>query len=98
MFGKVVIGVNGRQGGRDATALARHLASPDASFTLVYVYGHGPASWWRHQRGEERPFDREVSMLATERERAGIEAGIACLPGPSPAAGLLTSRTRSRPI
>jgi len=88
MFGKIVIGVDGRQGGRDAIALARHLASPDASFTLVHVYGRGPISWWRHQRGEERPFDREASMLATERERAGIQASIACVPGPSPATGL----------
>ena len=88
MFGKIVIGVDGRQGGRDAIALARHLASPDASLTLVYVYGRGPISWWRHQLGEERPFDREASMLATERERAGIQAGIACVPGASPAAGL----------
>ena len=88
MFGKIVIGVDGRQGGRDAIALARHLASPDASFTLVYVYGRGPISWWRHQLGEERPFDREATMLATERERAGIQAGIACVPGASPAAGL----------
>jgi len=88
MFGNIVIGVDGRQGGRDAIALARHLASPDASFTLVYVCGRGPISWWHHQRGEERPYDREASMLATERERAGIQAGIACVPGPSPAAGL----------
>ena len=88
MFGKIVIGVDGRQGGRDAIALARHPASPDASFTLVYVYGRGPISWWRHQLGEERPYDREASMLATERERAGIQAGIACVPDASPAAGL----------
>jgi len=39
LFGEIVVGVDGRQGGRDALALAARLASPDASITLVHVYG-----------------------------------------------------------
>src|SRR5579859_3719858 len=38
MFKDVLIGVDGRQGGRDAVALARELATPEARFTLAHVY------------------------------------------------------------
>jgi|ERR1019366_10823383 hypothetical protein len=41
MFANVVVGVDGRQGGRDAIALARQLAAPDAAITLAHVYGGG---------------------------------------------------------
>jgi nucleotide-binding universal stress UspA family protein len=39
MFRNVLVGVDGRQGGRDAIALARQLAAPDARLTLAYIYG-----------------------------------------------------------
>ena len=37
MFARVVIGIDGHQGGRDALALAQHLAAPDADLILVSV-------------------------------------------------------------
>lgn len=87
MFGNILIGVDGRAAGRDAIALARRLAAPSASFTLAHVDA-GPVSWWDHQIGEERVFDRSASMLAAERERAALPAGIVCVVATAPAPGL----------
>ena len=39
MFDNVLVGVDGRQGGRDAIALAKRLAAPHAAITLAHVYG-----------------------------------------------------------
>lgn len=39
MFNNALIGVDGRQGGRDAIALARQLARPQTALTLAHVYG-----------------------------------------------------------
>ena len=39
MFDNVLVGVDGRQGGRDAIALARQLASAEADITLAHVCG-----------------------------------------------------------
>lgn len=41
MFTKVLVGVDGEQGGRDAVALAARLADEDASTRLVNVFGAG---------------------------------------------------------
>lgn len=95
-FANVVIGVDGRDGGRDAIALAKQLAAPNASLTLAHVDTGGPVSWWAHELGEERAFDREVSVLAAERESAGMDAGIVCVRDASPAAALHDlARTRA---
>lgn len=37
MFDNVMIGDDGREGGRDGLELAKQLASPDAHLTLAYV-------------------------------------------------------------
>jgi nucleotide-binding universal stress UspA family protein len=39
MFRRVLVGVDGRPGGRDAIALARLLAAPDGVITLAHIYG-----------------------------------------------------------
>ncbi len=41
MFSRVLVGVDGEQGGRDAVALAARLADEDASTWLVNVFGAG---------------------------------------------------------
>jgi nucleotide-binding universal stress UspA family protein len=65
MFSDVLIGVDGRQGGRDAIALARQLAAPDATFTFSHVYdmylGRGAVA--------ALPMEREASQELLERER-----------------------------
>jgi nucleotide-binding universal stress UspA family protein len=72
MFNNILIGVDGRQGGRDAIALARLLGAPDATLTLGNVYAPFPG------RGavEVLSIDRAEAeeMLAHERELAGLDA------------------------
>ena len=87
MFEKILIGVDGRAGGRDAVALATRLAAPSATLTLAHVEA-GLVSRRGHYVAEERGFDRSASLLAAERERAGIPAAIVCVGGTSPARGL----------
>ena len=41
MFTKVLVGVDGSEGGRDAIALAKQLAHPNANVALAHVYGAG---------------------------------------------------------
>ena len=80
MFQNILIGVDGRQGGRDAIALARQLAGPQARFTLAHI--HLDAAGQPFFRGmpedlaEER--ERSLALLATERAAAGIEAELVC--------------------
>jgi nucleotide-binding universal stress UspA family protein len=59
MFTKVLVGVNGEQGGRDAIALAKQLAHPDANIALAHVYGAGLM-----------PGAGAALLLAAEREEA----------------------------
>ncbi len=72
MFGNVVIGIDGRQGGRDAIELARQLAAPEAAATLAHVYdvplGPGAA---RSLRAEH---DAARELLERERGLAAIDA------------------------
>ena len=46
MFDKILVGVDGRQGGCDAIALGQRLAAPGAQVTLAHVYG-GPMAGGR---------------------------------------------------
>jgi nucleotide-binding universal stress UspA family protein len=41
MFTRVLVGVDGEQGGRDAIALAKQLGGPQATIALAHVYGAG---------------------------------------------------------
>lgn len=72
MFDNVLIGVDGRQGGRDAVALARELAAPDAKFTLAHVFdmlpGRGAVQALPIQRSESQ------QLLERERELANVDA------------------------
>jgi nucleotide-binding universal stress UspA family protein len=65
MFKNVLIGVDGRQGGRDAIALARRLAGPEATFMLAHVCFPFPG------RGatEAAPLERAQAQQLLERER-----------------------------
>ena len=89
MFTNVLVGIDGRGGGRDAAMFASRLASEDATLTLAHVrgqqglspYGVAPA-----ETGE----DREASQRLLERERdgAGLAAEILSVEAMSPGRGL----------
>jgi nucleotide-binding universal stress UspA family protein len=76
MFSNILIGVDGRQGGRDAVSLALQLAAPKAVFTLTHVYG-GDCLVGRGAAlalaAERRASDE---LLAEERRRSGIDAEV----------------------
>jgi nucleotide-binding universal stress UspA family protein len=87
MFSNVVVGVDEHQGGSDAIALAKNLAARYADVRLVHIYAVAPAGRSSalsdrdaHERGRE--------LLAAAREKAGIEARLTCVPGPSVGRGL----------
>jgi nucleotide-binding universal stress UspA family protein len=56
MFNDVLVGVDGRLGGRDAIALARLLAAPGSSLTFAHVYD-GPVGGGLHRLAEQRKSD-----------------------------------------
>ncbi|HMD51231.1 MAG TPA: universal stress protein, partial [Solirubrobacteraceae bacterium] len=78
MFEKVLVGVDGRSGGRDAIALARLLSDPSAKLTLVFV------------RSTEIAEDVAESEELLERERsaAGLEAELRSVIALNPGRGL----------
>ncbi len=75
MFTNVLIGIDGRQGGRDAIALARQLAAPEADLTLGHVcvpfLGRGAAEALVMERAEAE------RLLERERELAAVDAHLA---------------------
>jgi nucleotide-binding universal stress UspA family protein len=82
MFNNVLVGVDGRQGGRDAIALATRLAAPGRRITLAHV---DPIE--AHPTGSDR-HAASKKMLSDERARAAIEAKILAFAGSSAARGL----------
>lgn len=91
MFDSVMIGIDGEQGGRDAIALARQLASDEAKFTLAYVHAGYPVMF--KGSGGNSPFviderERAQEVLATTAEADGIEASLVGIGSPSVGGGL----------
>jgi nucleotide-binding universal stress UspA family protein len=76
VFKNILVGVDGRQGGRDAIALATRLAAPGARVTLAHVYPIRQASV-ADRNGDPH------KMLRDERAGAGVEARILAVPGSS---------------
>ena len=73
MFDKVLIGVDGRSGGRDAIALARQLVSEKGRLVLAYVYREASAaSFGAGLVVDDR---RNAEKLVTaQRQVTGVEA------------------------
>jgi nucleotide-binding universal stress UspA family protein len=75
MYANVIVGVNGREGGLDAAALAASLADPGAQRTLVYVSATRPPSDQPTLLDAEladRPalvhvFEREAELCSADR-------------------------------
>jgi len=72
MFDKVLVGIDGRQGGRDATALAQRLAPAGGRITLAHVYG-GPTAG-----GRAAALARPLALESAERllKRAARECDL----------------------
>lgn len=94
-FGKVVVGIDGRDGGRDAISLARLLAGPEGKLVLGHVTRHpssaAPSAVADAGVGtEESPHD----LLIRERDAAEVDATVVTLPASSVGEGLhrLTER------
>jgi nucleotide-binding universal stress UspA family protein len=89
MFKNVLVGVDGRPGGRDAIALASRLTDPDGKLTLVHVHS-----------GELRPShaitpgliseecENAHELLEQERAAADIDAELVSVVSMSPGRGL----------
>ncbi len=78
MFKNVLVGVDGRQGGRDAVALASLLADTDRKLTLAHVHGSEVA--------EELKDVHE--LLERERAEADVKAELLSVVSASPGRGL----------
>jgi len=79
VFEHVVVGVDRREGGRDAIALAARLASEGARLTLAHVY-RGDDSAWRgavppYAPAERRQAEQELQTAARE---AAVVAAVRC--------------------
>jgi nucleotide-binding universal stress UspA family protein len=73
MFDTVLIGVDGRSGGRDAIALARQLASETGRLVLAYVYREASAgSFGAGLVVDDRRQAEE--LLTAQRRAAGVQA------------------------
>ena len=69
MFMRVLVGVDGLQGGHDAVALATLLAAPGAEITLAHVYGKGLMP---HHGAQVRSAQSRQSRELLQRERDAV--------------------------
>ena len=89
---KIIVGVDGLDGGRDAIALASRLAPlTGGRLVLVYAYPVQPPPW----KGSVLEYDRAMGaeaekLLAAARDEAGVDAALAPFRSASPAYALHT--------
>jgi nucleotide-binding universal stress UspA family protein len=89
MFNNVLVGVDGRVGGRDAIALAARLTDPDSRLTLAHV--HRGALRQLHAEGSEMASEERraaISLLEAERDATGVEAALVSIEALTPGRGL----------
>jgi nucleotide-binding universal stress UspA family protein len=75
MFNNVLVGVDGRIGGRDAIALARLLAEPESSLTFAHVYGGATASGRVSALAVPLALESSERLLAHAARELGEKAG-----------------------
>jgi nucleotide-binding universal stress UspA family protein len=95
VFSNVIVGVDGRPGGRDAIALARRLVAPHGALALAHVYPTH-AMLGRAGRGAQEARGKSAAMLEREREAASADADLMSVPGASPGRGLHEAAERQR--
>jgi len=86
MFRNVVVGVDGRRGGRDAIALATHLAGTRGQLALAHVHPGGRAPVRAETESPGRASSLE--LLELERTSAGVKAKLLAIASRSVGGGL----------
>ena len=75
MYSKILVGVDGKAGGRDAIAMARELVAPDGTLELAHVYFHYPPTGSRttsiYETGEP---ERAMKLLHAAQQATGVQA------------------------
>ena len=88
LYSRLVVGVDGLQGGADAAALAAMLGSPGALITLVYV-STVPFAGHASTRELDLADDTSLAALLTaERDLCGVEPEVLHVLAPTVGAGL----------
>ena len=86
MFKHILVGVDGKPGGRDAIALASRLREADSRLTLgraFMAYHDIYTNTYEHLQREDA-----VALLGKVRAEAGVEADLRCISSRSAGAGL----------
>jgi nucleotide-binding universal stress UspA family protein len=96
MFRRVLVGVDGGPGGRDAIALAAQLAAPDAVITLAHVYGPDLAVGGSGSMAVVSERGRAEALLEQERDSASLDAQLLVFPGHRVGRGLHVLAERLR--
>ena len=75
MFKNVIVGVDGREGGRDAIALATVLGGHGGTLTLAYIYPREPRAWRATTpAGDAAERERVIGLLQEVQKEAGVGA------------------------
>ncbi len=89
MFGKVLVGVDGQFGGRDAIALAQQLMAQDGQLVLAHVCPvRGDPLHRDHDDDEAPEYVHARDLLAAAREEAGVRAELRWSARTAPGRGL----------
>jgi nucleotide-binding universal stress UspA family protein len=89
MYASVIVGVDGKEGGRDAAALAGVLAAPDAFVSLVHVSTTVPIANHSYNPDLELADERSLRLLLDrELDLCGGDARLERVPALSVAEGL----------
>ena len=89
MFKRIVVGVDGREGGRDAVALAQLLVAAGGELTLAHVVPDDPDAHGGARAACGAPeAQRAEALLETVREETGVEAHLCRRASASVARGL----------
>jgi len=94
MFKNVVVGVDGRQGGRDAIALAQHVAGPDVQVTLVNVFGSTLLPGRTSGLFLAGASEESERILVREHEDSGLDADMVTILDLSVGSGLQSAAGR----
>jgi nucleotide-binding universal stress UspA family protein len=94
MFQRVVVGVDGSDGGRDAVELARQLLSPTGQVILANVYTDAGSAGLGGQLAVATERDRAHALLDRCRQDSSLPAGTVAWFDGSPGHGLHEIATR----